>query len=264
MKSLPVPRFLVFFALLLIAGVPAVQSQSPPRIFGEAHVLRSMRQIHSAQMTYQATIGSGNYGSLENLGQAGFIDEALATGSKYGYVYAVSTATGPSTFVVNAIPRAYRKSGIRSFRIDAAGEVRGGDKNGQPATPSDPVIDDCTNGGVPDNERCTILDMRTLHSAQMTYNATAGNGNYGLLGQLFLAGLIRTGLQSGASRGYLYVVEVIDSVPNTQPASFKIWATPQSYPTSGVRSFYIDQNGILRGADKNGGRADENDPPINQ
>jgi len=263
MKSLPIPKFLVFAAFLFVAGVPAVLSQSSPRVFAEAHVLRSMRLIHSAQTTYQATTGSG-FGSLQALNQAGLIDDALASGSKYGYEYSVSITTGPPYFLVSAIPRVYRKTGIRSFRIDTSGEIRGGDKNGQPATPTDPVIDDCTNGSVADNERCTIADMRALHSAQMTYSSTAGNGNYGNLRQLYLNGLIRTGLSDYASRGYFYTVLTIDFVPNTQTASFKIWATPQSYPTSSVRSFYIDQTGVLRGADRGGVRGDENDPPINE
>lgn len=267
MKSQITLRLFVVSTFLFIA--PAVLSQSSPRPFAEAHVLRSVRQIHGAQMTYQATIGNGNFGSLENLRQAGFIDGALASGSKYGFVYIVSTVPfvpgqSAASFTVTASPRAYRKTGIRSFFIDASGEIRGADKNGEPATASDPVIDDCTNGGVLNNERCTIFDMRALHSAQATYHSTVGYGNYGMLQQLYLAGLIRTGLQSGASRGYYYAVQVIDFVPNTQQASFKIWATPQSYPTSSVRSFFIDQTGVLRGADRNGGSADQNDPPINE
>ncbi len=267
------PKYFIlkFFLGTLVgfSGFSSAYPQSPPRLFAEAHVIRSMRQLHSAQMTYQATAGNGNFGFLENLRQAGFIDEALASGAKYGYLYIISTVAfvpgqTPAAFTVTATPRAYRKSGIRSFFIDTSGEIRGGDRNGQVATSGDPVIDDCTNGSLPDNERCTIADMRALHSAQLTYAAAVGNRNYGTFQQLYLAGLIRGGLASSSSRGYLFQNQIIDYVPDAQPASFKIWATPQVYRTSAIRSFFIDQTGVLRGGDKNGGQANENDPPINE
>ena len=218
-------------------------------------------------MTYQATAGSGNFGSLQNLRQAGFIDEPLASGEKYGYLYVVSTIAGvpgqsPPSFTVTATPRSYRKTGIRSFFINTSGDIRGGDKGGAVATSSDPIIDDCTNGSISDNERCTIRDMRALHSAQMTYAATAGMGNFGTFPQLYQAGLIRSDLSDYAARGYLYEVQITVPVHGQQPASFKIWASPHYYPTSAIRSFYIDQTGVLRGADRNGGQADQNDPPV--
>lgn len=252
-----------FTALAFLILTPICDGQSP-RLFAERHVLRSVRQLHSAQATYSATLGNGNYGSLQDLREAGFIDEALATGSKYGYSYVVTTQTGPARFNVTATPRAYRKSGIRSFYVDQIGDIRGADNNGGPATANDPIIDDCTNGSISDNERCTIQDMRALHSAQMTYAATAGLGNYGTFPQLYQAGLIRSDLSDYAARGYLYEVQIIAFVPGQQPASFKIWASPHHYPTSAIRSFYIDQTGVLRGADRNGGQADQSDPPVNK
>jgi len=267
-KTLSLKFFLVLLCAL-VGSIAVAPGQSSPRLFAEAHVLRSLRQIHGAEATYQATIGAGNFGSLQNLRQAGFIDEALASGAKYGYVYLLSTAAGvpgqsPPAFSVTATPRAYRKSGIRSFFIDTSGEIRGRDKNGVVATPTDPVIDDCTNGSVQDNERCTIADMRTLHSAQMTYAATVGNGNYGSFSQLYVAGLIRSDLSDYNARGYLYEYEINAGLPGQVPPTFKIWATPRVYGTTAIRSFFIDQTGVLRGGDKNGAQANESDPPINQ
>jgi len=259
-------KLFVLIATLLI--LQTVYSQSP-RAFGEAHVLRSLRQLHSAQATYQATAGNGNFGTLQALSQAGFIDNALASGSKYGYLYnvsAIASMPGQSAarFSISATPRAYRKSGTRSFYIDQNGELRGADTGGIPATITAPIIDDCTSGGILDNERCTILDMRTLHAVEVTFAATVGNGSYGLLDELYLAGLIRADLGNYVSRGYNYNVQTIGYVPDTQAATFKIWATPRTYGATAIRSFYIDQTGVLRGGDKNGGQANENDPPINK
>jgi hypothetical protein len=261
-------RFLLGLLCSLTGLTLISDAQSPPRMFSEVHVIRSMRQIHSAQATYQATTGAGNFGSLQNLLQAGFIDEALASGSKYGYVYVVSTVPyvpgqSPAGFTVTATPRAYRKSGIRSFFIDVGGELHGRDNNGRVATSGDPVIDDCTNGSIQENERCAIADMRALHSAEMTYAATVGNQGFGLLSHLYLAGLIQSDLADGVSRGYYFPVQIIFIVPvPPQPPSFRIWATPQSYGKTAIRSFFIDKTGVLRGGDKKGDQADENDPPI--
>ena len=261
--------FQLLFALLIFHACLPTAAQSPPRLFSENHVVRSLRQIHSAQATYQAAIGGGNFGTLQNLRQAGFIDVALSSGAKYGYVYVLSVVTAvpgqsPAHFSVTATPRAYRKSGIRSFYLDAGGELHGGDKGGTLATASDPVIDDCTNGSIPDNERCTIQDIQSLVSAQAIFASTLGNGNYGLFNQLYLAGLIRGDLADHISRGYFFNLQTIDQVPGTNPASFKIWATPRIYGTTAIRSFYTDQTGVIRGGDKNGGDANENDPPINK
>src|SRR4051812_35088870 len=119
------PKISIAILLTVLFAYSSSAAQSTPRLFSELHVMRSLRQLHSAQETYRATVGSGNYGSLAQLRSSGFIDEALASGSKYGFVYTVSTNT--STFTVNATPRVYRKTGVRSFFIDRFGEIRGGD-----------------------------------------------------------------------------------------------------------------------------------------
>lgn len=257
-----------FFHILLLLNVFASVSLAAanyPGIVNERFALRSMRTLHSAQITYAATYGNGNYGTLNTLGQAQFIDPALATGIKYGYVFTVSitpsTTTSPAGFMVTATPQSYRKTGKLSFFIDAAGEIRGADKGGRPATVGDPVIDDCTSGPIAENELCTVRSMRTLHGAEFTYSATFGNGNFTGLVEMGNAGLISSRLASGQLRGYSLAVVTF---PQTKgdPARFRITAVPQTYGVSGIRSFFIDSTGVIHGADKNGAPADENDPPI--
>lgn len=257
----------ILLLLGLLCFVAIGNAQPPhPKFFNERFVIKAMSKLHAAQVTYSATVGSGNYGSLEQLKQAGLIDESLAEGQKYLYKFLVtptaSTSGTHATYVATATPVIYRKGGSRSFFIDQTGELRGGDKQGRLATPSDPYIDSCALWGLNNNERCTIQDLRDLHTAQATYRETSGNGNYGTLGTLHALGMIRSDFEDGLSRGYVYVVVKVNVVPPTTPASFYIQATPQTYGVTGIRSFFIDQTGVLRGADKNGAPANENDPPI--
>jgi hypothetical protein len=257
-----------FLALCAVFFAPAARAQTiTSRNFDERFVIRSVATVHGAQMTYQATAGNGAFGSLENLRQANFIDAALAGGEKYGYVFALSvtapTSTTPPKFTLTATPRLYRKSGRLSYFVDERGEVRGADKNGGAATANDPVVDTCSfYGDIAGNERCVIGNVRSLHGAQMTYQASVGNGVFGTLPQLFAAGLINSRIASGTVHGYNFVVSAIAPIPNS-PAFFIVQATPTNYGVTGTRSFYIDAQGVLRGADKQGLPADQSDPPIN-
>ena len=229
----------------------------------EKFAIRSLRTLHSAQVTYQATSGSGNFGTFQNLEQASLIDSALATGRKYGYDYQMvvtaQTGTTPAKFYVSARPSSYRKTGRNSFYIDESGVLRGADKNGAAASMTDWIIDpDC----VP-YEECAISSVRTLYSAEITYAATIGNGNYASFTQLRQANLISPVLATGTRGGYTFTFNYTDAT-STTPAFFKLTATPIQYGATGRRSFYIDVKGVLRGADKNGAPADANDPPIEQ
>ncbi len=251
-----------FFALLFVFCSEALASPAQ----NERFVIRSLRTLHSAQMTYNATSGGGNYGTLQNLVQADLIDSALATGLKYGYSYQIITtdwsAAIPSTAAtlrITATPLGYRKTGRRSFFIDESGVLRGADKSGAAATIADPEIQyECLP-----HEECAIADLRTLHSAEITYSATVGNGNYASFTQLRAEGLISAALATGSRNGYNFTYQTVDRISGVSESSFKLWATPITYGVTGRRSFYIGINGVLRGADKKGGLADENDPPIN-
>jgi hypothetical protein len=253
--------FLAFFPIFF-AGTTAAQTNDP-RFFDARFVVRSVRTIHLAQTTYQAVLGNGSYGSLKDLRQAAFIDAALASGEKYGYRFTLfvthPTATTPAKFKLSATPRRYSRSGRFSFFVDETGELRGADKNGGAADETDPVIDDCSlYGDSAGNERCAILALRGIYQSETTYLNTAGNGSFGSLSDLYSAGLLRLSLAGGAFHGYNFAVTVFPA-PNP---SFKVVATPQNYGVSGRRSFYVGLDGIIRGADRQGGNADENDPPV--
>jgi hypothetical protein len=249
---------------MIFVGNAAAQMGNA-RYFNERFVVRDAGTILGAEYTYFFTVGNGHFGSLNDLQQAGFIDSALASGDKYGYSFALfitGNTTTPASFYVTATPQRYRKNGRNSFYIDESGEMHGADKNGAAANVSDPLIDACAMSGI-SNEGCTIRDLRNLHGAQATYQASVGNGNFGSFSQLYAAGLISRSMATGTNHGYNFSSVIIAQTPNS-PAIFKVFAVPVSYGTTGFRSFYIDSSGIIRGADKNGAPADENDQPINE
>lgn len=253
------PKILVILFLISLGFAKEIQANNSPRLINEKFVINALQIIHSAQVTFNATVGNGNYGTFEQLKNENFIDGVLATGEKYSYRFTVIITNGApnqaASFQVSAVPQRYGKSGKRSFFIDESGTVRGADRNGSPANGSDPPVPvNCGESGA-------ILSMRALHSAEITYGATAGNGNYGTLKQLAQAGLINSYLATGTHCGYLFRIYTTASSTNT-PATFAVKAVPVQYGATGFRSFYIDEQGILRGADRGGAEATANDPPI--
>lgn len=256
-------------AILLVAIMSAAtvlaSAQMSPRSVNEAFAARSMRLLHSAQMTYNATYGNGNYGSLANLEYAGLIDAALASGSKYGYVFIVTHTTysppTPATFTITAVPRMYRKTGFRSFFVATDGVIRGADRQGAPADANDPEVDLCAPFGIDCRETATMRSLRSLHSAQMTYHATYGSSRFGTLAELFAVRLISASVASGTADGYSLTLTTI-APTQTEPATFAVSALPTNYGSTGIRSFYIDQTGVVRGADRGGLPALPTDPPL--
>jgi len=95
----------------------------------------------------------------------------------------------------------------------------------------------------------------------MTYQSNINNGNYGSFSDLSAARLIDRSLASGVVHGYRYTLTTVVQTSST-PAFFKLSAIPERYGITGTRSFFIDESGILRSADKRGEPADENDLPV--
>ena len=112
------------------------------------------------------------------------------------------------------------------------------------------------------NEGAALRALRTIHGAEATYLATKGKGDYGTLNDLQRDGLISTDLASGVKSGYRFKVEVFDAA-NERPAAFEVVAVPTEYGSSGTRSFFVDETGVLRGEDSHGLEANRNTPPIN-
>ncbi|HEX8733733.1 MAG TPA: hypothetical protein VF721_00285 [Pyrinomonadaceae bacterium] len=268
--------FAFFLTLAFAAALPAktksknksagkITAAKYPALQNELFAMRVLREIYAAQATYYLTVGNGRFAGGIQLLNANLIDNAVATGVKYGYIYGISEVfiSGAPRFVATATPYRYGKTAKRSFYIDSGCKLRGANKFGQQADADAPLIEICTPTLAYENERKTIAAMRSLDTAQLRYRAAIGNGDYGTLTQLYNAGLINAYLAGGHYAGSVYMVVVL-AQHQFQTAFYYSQSVPILYGETGFRSFYIDATGILRGADRQGLFATVSDPPIQE
>jgi hypothetical protein len=104
------------------------------------------------------------------------------------------------------------------------------------------------------NESAAQGLLRTVHSAEATFQATEGNGHYGTLDELVSTSLISK--QSIQQYGYRIEVTVSGN-------KFEATAAPNEYGVTGTLSYFIDESGVLRAGDHGGGVATVADQPIN-
>jgi hypothetical protein len=77
------------------------------------------------------------------------------------------------------------------------------------------------------------------------------------------AGLLEAPLANSQVSGYAVRYRIVPSSDIDKPPVFEIAATPEQYGKTGVRSFFLDSTGKLRGGDKKGAPATIADPIIN-
>jgi prepilin-type N-terminal cleavage/methylation domain-containing protein len=98
------------------------------------------------------------------------------------------------------------------------------------------------------NEGSAVSSMRTIHSCELTYQATTGVGNYGDLPQLALETLTDVVLGSGSKSGYNFAVT--PSAPGSVPALYYATAVPiitTGTTRTGTRRFGITEDGVIHG-----------------
>ena len=77
-----------------------------------------------------------------------------------------------------------------------------------------------------------------------------------------LAQMISADLANGAQGGYRFRYRIV-SGPDGSDANFELAATPDQYDRTGRLSYFLDAQGKLHGADKNGEVASGDDPVLN-
>jgi type IV pilus assembly protein PilA len=99
------------------------------------------------------------------------------------------------------------------------------------------------------NEGSAQSSMRTIHSSQAVYQATAGNGQFGTLADLQTQNLVDSVLGVGTKSGYTFACPA-GNIAAGPPATFFATAIPANtapITRTGNRSFTIAEDGILRG-----------------
>lgn len=109
------------------------------------------------------------------------------------------------------------------------------------------------------NEGSALYVMRKIFTAEATYQAV--HGKYGELADLANEHLIDSEVISGPRNGYKFAVSGLSA---DGVGAFELTGVPVLYQSSGVRSFYIDESGVIRAADKHGGDATRLDPPLRE
>jgi type IV pilus assembly protein PilA len=118
----------------IIAAIAIPNLLASRRAANESSAISTMRTFTSAQATYQATVGGGQYGSLSDLGSAGLVDSVVAgatssTTAKSGYYYSVNPVSGSQRFYWDATARpAVHGTGLsgtetRSFYTNESGVI---------------------------------------------------------------------------------------------------------------------------------------------
>ena len=147
---------IVVIIIGIIAAIAIPNLLAARRAANEASAIASLRTIHGAQATYQATKGNGLFGTLENLCGEGLIDKIIGNGGadctltqaapsagttstqtvKSGFTFNMTSAapspTDPAQFSAIAEPSqktGVSKTGARRFGIGTEGVIytEGGD-----------------------------------------------------------------------------------------------------------------------------------------
>lgn len=89
-------ELLIVVAIIgIISAIAVPNLLASRRAANEGSAQQSMRTIHSAQVTYQATAGAGAYAdSLDTLRDQTLVDDSLGSGTKSGYDFAIIGQNG--------------------------------------------------------------------------------------------------------------------------------------------------------------------------
>ncbi|MER3429202.1 MAG: hypothetical protein C4334_14145 [Pyrinomonas sp.] len=129
--------------ILVSIIVPAYRSSV--RRGNEAAAIGTLRTIRDNQIDY-AMSHRGEYGTFDQLIQAGYLDQRFAGDQPVvsGYIFRLKvvpkSGTQPAFFSVNADPQQPGVTGTRYFYIDSNVSVPR-QNNEQPASPDDPPIE---------------------------------------------------------------------------------------------------------------------------
>ena len=117
------------------------------------------------------------------------------------------------------------------------------------------------------NEGSAISSIRTIASAEATYQSTAGGGSYGSLANLNSAGLVDSTLSnstvSSPKSGYFFAAVPDATYPRAQYLITGSTSQPSGVTASGTRNFACDSTGMVTyGAASTAAMTSNNGTPI--
>jgi type IV pilus assembly protein PilA len=126
-------ELLIVVAIIgIIAAIAIPNLMASRRAANEGSAQQSVRTIHSAQVTYQATAGAGAYApDLTALQTQRLIDTVLGGGQKSGYDFAIVEQSGINAAAVYGVygfptvTSGVSQSGTRRFATTHVGVMRG-------------------------------------------------------------------------------------------------------------------------------------------
>jgi type IV pilus assembly protein PilA len=98
------------------------------------------------------------------------------------------------------------------------------------------------------NEGSAVASIRTLTSAEATYQATTGAGTYGSLSALNSAGLVDSALSGSGTTpksGYAFTAEPDGTNPKAQYLATASTAVDSGLAATGTRNFASDATGVI-------------------
>jgi hypothetical protein len=120
------------------------------------------------------------------------------------------------------------------------------------------------------NEAGAIGHLRRLATAEATYQSTLGDGRrFADMQELIALGAIPA--NSASKNGYQFKIRLLDLNGGNaalagarDPIRFEMVATPDTYGSTGRRSFYTSEQYVIRCADKGGKEATGSDPDVDE
>jgi len=131
-KGFSLIELLIVVAIIgIVASIAIPSLLASRRAANEASAQSSLRTIQSCELTYQASTGRGDYGTLAQIRADVLTDAVLGSGSKSGYNFAATpSAAGvrPALFYATAVPiitTGIGQTGTRRFGITEDGVIHG-------------------------------------------------------------------------------------------------------------------------------------------